>query len=305
MTIPAGLENNRTAGPYRAHSRLVFCQFVPAIPMIMNASSRLHRILPLCLVFPLTPMAAAEPAGPEPLKVLMVTGGCCHDYNNQKDLLAAGLGARINAAFTVVHEGGDSRDHKISIFADPDWAKPYDVVLHNVCFGALEDDAFLEAMTQPHHDGLPAVMLHCSAHSYRAASTDAWRKTVGISSYRHEKQRELKVETVAAEHPVMKGFPSVWDAPSDELYIVEKEWPGLVPLAKSHGQETRKDHTVIWTNTHGSGNIFGTTLGHANHTIAHPVYLDLIARGLLWVTGHLLDDGTPAAGYGPPAASGE
>jgi hypothetical protein len=30
-----------------------------------------------------------------------------------------------------------------------------------------------------------------------------------------------------------------------------------------------------------------------------PRYLDLVTRGVLWATGHLQDDGTPAPGYGP------
>jgi|GEM_PF-6430713 len=34
-------------------------------------------------------------------------------------------------------------------------------------------------------------------------------------------------------------------------------------------------------------------------TKSTPVFLDLVSRGLLWATGHLKDDGTPAAGYGP------
>ena len=32
-----------------------------------------------------------------PLKVLLLAGGCCHDYGNQKDALKSGIEARINA----------------------------------------------------------------------------------------------------------------------------------------------------------------------------------------------------------------
>jgi hypothetical protein len=31
--------------------------------------------------------------------------------------------------------------------------------------------------------------------------------------------------------------------------------------------------------------------------IADPVYLGIVTRGLLWTTGRLQDDGTPAPGY--------
>jgi len=50
----------------------------------------------------------------------------------------------------------------------------------------------------------------------------------------------------------------------------------------------------------GKARVFGTTLGHHNETMIEPVYLDLVARGLLWATGHLDDSGKPEPGYGPP-----
>lgn len=97
----------------------------------------------------------------------------------------------------------------------------------------------------------------------------------------------------------MQGFPDGWLDTKDELHKNEKMWPDTVPLAKSYGKDTKKDHVVIWTNTYGKGKISATTLGHGNHTMQDPVYLDLITRGLLWSCGKLQDDGKPAAGYGP------
>ena len=53
---------------------------------------------------------------------------------------------------------------------------------------------FVEGIAAPHKAGLPAVMLHCSSHSYRAADTDEWRMCVGITSRSHEKNRDLLVQ---------------------------------------------------------------------------------------------------------------
>lgn len=245
--------------------------------------------------------AAAEEKAVQSLRVLMVTGGCCHDYEQQKKILSEGISARANVAWTIVHEGKDRKD-KISIYAKPDWAAGYDVVLHNECCGAIDDVPYVENIAKPHFEGVPAVMLHCSAHSYRTAKTDEWRKAVGQSSYSHEKSRDLRIKIVAESHPVMKGFPEGWLDPMDELYKNEKLWPDLVPLATSFGTETNRDHVVIWTNTYGKGKVFGTTLGHSNATMQDPVYLDLVARGLLWSCGKLDADGKPLAGYGPQAA---
>lgn len=237
----------------------------------------------------------------KPLKVLMVTGGCCHDYENQKRILAEGISARANVEFTIVHEEGPEgkkdKTHKISIYENADWAKGYDVVLHNECFGGITDDAFVERIAKAHHDGIPAVMLHCSTHSYRAATTDEWRKCVGQKSMSHEKNRDLTVKNLAPENPIMKGFPMEWLDKADELYKNEVLYPDFVGLAKAYGEDTKKDHFVIWTNNYGSSKVFGTTLGHSNDTMQDPIYLDLVTRGLLWACGKLDENGKPKLGY--------
>ena len=73
-------------------------------------------------------------------------------------------------------KGDDERKHRVSIYEKPDWWKGYDVVVHNECFGAVDDNAFVEGIAAAHKAGVPAVMLHCSSHSYRAGTTDEWRK---------------------------------------------------------------------------------------------------------------------------------
>lgn len=258
-------------------------------------------LVPLLLGLAALVVLAADPASAPPLKVLMVTGGCCHDYETQKMILAEGLSARANVEFTVVHEEGPDgkkdRTHRLSLYEKDGWARGYDVVLHNECFGAVTDTAFVERIAKAHHDGVPAVMLHCSAHSYRAAATDEWRKCVGQTSMSHEKSRDLKVKNVKPEHPVMKGFPLEWLDPKDELYKNEKLWENFVPLAEAYGEETQKNHALVWLNTYGKARVFGTTMGHSNETMSETVFLDLVARGLLWSCGKLGDDGKPLAGY--------
>ncbi|MHA3774621.1 ThuA domain-containing protein [Verrucomicrobiota bacterium sgz303538] len=240
---------------------------------------------------------AAEKA--KPLRALLVTGGCCHDYEAQKKILSEGINKRANVEFTIVHEGGDTREHRVSIYEKPNWWQGYDVIVHNECFGQVADNAFVEGIAAAHKAGIPAVMLHCSSHSYRAATTDEWRMAVGITSRSHEKNRDLEIKVLKADHPVMKDFPATWRDPADELYKNEKVWPNTVPLAKSYGLDTKQDHVVIWVNTYGNARVFATTLGHSNATMENPVYLDLVTRGLLWSCDKLNEDGTPKEGYGP------
>lgn len=239
---------------------------------------------------------AAEKA--KPIKALLVTGGGFHDYDAQRKTLTAGLAQRLNIDLTVVQEG-TTREHRMSIYEKPDWANGYDVVIHNECFGMVTDKDFVERVAAPHKAGVPAVILHASVHSFRNAPTDEWRQVIGQRSMRHESRHDLEVKALATNSPVMRGFPQVWPNAQDELYVIEKNWPNVVPLAKAYGVETKQEHVVVWLNTYGKGRSFVTTLGHFDATMKTDVYLDLVARGLLWAMGKLGDDGKPLPGYGP------
>lgn len=239
--------------------------------------------------------AAEKPA---PIKALLITGGGFHDYTAQKKTLMEGLPQRVNVEITVLHEG-ETREHRHSAYEKADWAKGYDVVIHNECFGMVADKDFVDRVAAPHKAGVPAVILHATVHSYRNVAGDSWREVMGIKSMSHEKRRDLVVKTLDPKHPVMRGFPMEWKDPDDELYKVEQTWPNVVPLAKAYGEETKKEHPVIWLNTLGKTRIFATTLGHFDATMKTDVYLDLVARGLLWACGKLDDQGKPVKGYGP------
>ncbi len=75
--------------------------------------------------------AATKPD--RPIQALLVTGGCCHDYDRQKLILTRGISARADVRWTVVHQGGTSTDTKIPLYNDPNWADGFDIVVHNEC----------------------------------------------------------------------------------------------------------------------------------------------------------------------------
>ena len=208
---------------------------------------------------------------------------------------------RSNVEWTLVNQGGTARDVKIPIYDKPNWIDGYDVVVHNECFGGVTDVDWLESIVSAHtSSGTPAVFIHCSLHSYRAAKTDAWRSLMGARSMSHEGHRPLEVENLRPNHPIMKTFPPVWQTANGELYKIEKMWPDAIPLAKAFGKDTQKDHVCVWLNHLGDARVFTTTLGHHNETMQSPVYLDMVNRGLLWAVGKLESDGTPSIGYQAP-----
>ena len=236
----------------------------------------------------------------EPLRALLITGGCCHDYDAQKKTLTEGISARANVVWTVAHEGesGD-KEHKFSVYEKPDWTKGYDVIVHNECSGKVADVPFIEKLVHAQTNGIGVVMIHCSIHSYREAQTDEWRKLLGVSSYRHQAKRAFDVVSVKPEHPILKTWPTTFNDPEDELYEIVKVWPNCVPLAKSVTPKKPDDqHVSIWVNTFGKSRVFGTTLGHLDATMKTDVYLDLITRGLLWSCNKLDEKGNAKSGTG-------
>jgi type 1 glutamine amidotransferase len=261
-------------------------------------------------------LLAALAGGPaaravEPIHALLIAGGCCHDYEAQKTILTEGISARANVTWDILVEGGSSksgvlRDHRMSIYEKPDWAKGYDVIVHDECFGDVTNVAFIEHIAKAHFEGVPAVVIHCAIHSYRKSSTDEWRKLLGVSSYYHDAARKFEVTNVKPDHPIMKGFPALWQDPAaDELYRMKKLWPDCVPLAKTIAITNGPDTTCIWVNTYGKARVFGTTLGHDNKTVQDGTYLDMVTRGLLWACGKLDDNGAPRPGYGKQTASAQ
>jgi uncharacterized protein len=265
---------------------------------------RLSRRLSLPRLAAVAALVLAPVTAPaaEPIRALLITGGCCHDYEGQKNILPNGISARANVTWDILHEGGDSRTHQVSVYHQPGWSKGYDVVVHNECFGQVNDLEFVNGIAREHYKGTPAVVIHCTLHSYRAAQSEEWRRFLGVTSVRHEKHRPLDVKNLLPEHPVMKGFPESWKTPNGELYIIDAIAPTATPLARAYGVDTQKDHVVIWVNTHGKARVFGTSLGHHNVTMNHPLYLDVVTRGLLWSVDKLDENGKPKPGYGPPAS---
>jgi uncharacterized protein len=271
-----------------------------------------HRILILALLLCGSACTSQAAAPAKPLRVLYVTGGCCHDYNREKVILALGVGARANVEWTVVQEEGQGEKHKNltnSLYQNPDWAKGYDVVVHNECFAADTDPGYIEKVLAPHRAGVGAVVVHCEMHTFRDFKPDNFREFLGVTSRRHGPQHPLDVQVVTADHPVMKGFPGDWKTGDEELYTIEKIWPTATVLATaadkkknpaSQWVDTPKQNALIWVNTYGQGRVFGTTLAHANKTFEDPVFLDLFTRGLLWTCGKLDDTGLPKPGYEAP-----
>lgn len=279
-------------------------------------SSSLSLLTASLAVFVLAGTSLTSSQAAQPLRVLLITGGCCHDYANQKEILKKGLEARANVAVDQIHTGDDSTKPPLQILGNPDYAKGYDLVIHDECGSDINDPATVEGVLKPHREGIPGVNLHCAIHSYRIGNPNDpvtpgtphgfWFEYLGVQSSGHGPQQPIAISFTDKDSPIVKGF-SDWTTINEELYNNVHVFSSAHPLA--HGQQTFKrdggsrtnDYVVVWTNPYGpkKTRVFSTTIGHNNATVEDPRYLDLVTRGVLWATGHLKDDGTPEEGYGP------
>jgi type 1 glutamine amidotransferase len=260
----------------------------------------------------LTVLAGSKPGSVEPvrpIRALLVAGGCCHDYAAQKDILTRGLSRRASIQWTIAYDPDTSTRHKNPIYDRPDWAKDFDVIVHDECSSDVNDMKDIERILEPHKSGLPGVVLHCGMHSYR---TEGWNKNVatpwmqftGLISTGHGPQVPIAVKFLDKEHPITSGLAD-WTTIHEELYNnasgkleptahplargtqVYTDYPGKEGL-KGPGKKITAESVVAWTNTYnGKTRVFSTTLGHNNTTVGDPRYLDLVARGLLWSLGKL------------------
>jgi len=155
------------------------------------------------------------------LQALLITGGCCHNYPFQATALTSGIEKQVDVEFTVVNEGGKGTRAQISLYDDPKWADPYDVIIHNECFADTVNPDYIRKITKAHESGKPALVIHCAMHTYRSAKIDDWRKFLGVTSKRHEHKARYPVIPFAKNHPIMDGFPEKWLTPKDELYVIE------------------------------------------------------------------------------------
>ena len=231
---------------------------------------------------------AQETAKPKPLKALLITGGCCHDYGKQKEILKRGIESRAMVEVTQVHTKDSSVKARFDLYDNPDWAKGYDVILHDECTADVVELPYVDNILNAHKNGVPAVNLHCAMHSYRLVDRDDWFQFVGIQSSAHGPQEPIDVTFVDRNHPVTKSLEN-WTTIREELYNNVKLFPTARPLARGRQDVGNRidDAVVVWTSEFGKGRVFSTTLGHNSETVSDPRYLDLVTRGLLWACNKL------------------
>ena len=258
-------------------------------------------------------LSAAET--PPPIKALLIAGGCCHDYEQQKDILKQGIEARAHVTVDVIYVKDSNTHPALPIYGNPDYAKGYDVVIHDECAADIKDPAIIQGVLKPHQDGIPGVNLHCAMHSYRfgefskpvtnGADNSFWYEYLGLQSSGHGPQEPIAIAFTDQTNAITTGLAD-WTTMREEHYNNLQVFKTAHALArgtqviknKAGEPQRTNDFVVAWVNAYeGKTRVFSTTIGHNNATVADARYLDLVTHGLLWACDKLDVDGKPKPGY--------
>ena len=131
---------------------------------------------------------------------------------------------------------------------NPEYAKGYDLVIHDECAAGIGDPAAINRVITPHRMGIPGINLHCAMHSYRfgdfqkpvAPGSDnaAWFEYLGLQSFSHGPNAPLSIRYTDANHPANAGL-SDWTTGNEELYHVVQVMPGTSVLARGSPADGR------------------------------------------------------------------
>jgi len=233
---------------------------------------------------------AATAGADVPIRALLVTGGCCHDYAQQKDIITKGISERAPVVWVIAYDPDTTTHHLNPVYEKPDWAKGFDVIVHDECSADITDKTIVDRILDPHRKGLPAVNLHCAMHCYRVPNSDEWFKFTGLTTHSHGAQQPIaltfaKIDAKNSINLITKGMAD-WTTIGEEQYHNEKVWETVFPLVR--GKQGTDDDLVVWVNNYNMGTkVFSTTLGHNDEVVSDARYLDLVTRGLLWSVGKL------------------
>jgi len=265
------------------------------------------HVLALALALAALPAFAAD--APTPIRALLITGGCCHDYGAQKDLLKA-IEARANVVVDQMHSADTTGSPPLPLFGNPNYARGYDVVIHDECAADSRDPGPLKSILKPHLDGIPAVNLHCAMHSFRSgdytkpvargADNAQWYEYLGLQSTGHGPLEPIAITFVDKDHPITRTLDG-WTTVNEELYNNVQILDGkALATGRQIVKQSRRqpdgsvieeaqtvETVVVWTNEFGpkKTRVFSTSLGHTTATVADARYLDLVTQGILWATG--------------------
>jgi hypothetical protein len=227
--------------------------------------------------------------------------GKWHKYSPQKETF---IKIAKEAGWELTVSTGD-HDPQILKLRDPKLTDGYDAVVYNFCFAKSADlKAVSNVIAQTREKGTPAMVIHCSMHSFwptfkgkdgkvtiKAGLKESWEKEnpgkafpvwgdfTGVASIKHGPKAPIKVEK-CCEHEATKSLkPEGYTTGTAELYNNYYVTKDVKPLLNGT-QKVRKGKEdkaiVMWQVPQGKSEVIGLSLGHDMKEWVQPEFQSLI-----------------------------
>ena len=244
---------------------------------------KLHAIFVLLVLVAATTAFAQK-------KILYVTHepGRWHKYTPQKEIFQK-IGEKAKWEVTV--KTGSMND-QIAWLRTKDFGKGFDAIVYNFCFAASKDlEACHNLMAQTRENGVPAMLIHCSMHSWwvtykrgkdpipdykgkaksSKAEIDKWKKDnpdkpypvwgdfTGVASTGHGPKKPITFKKLK-EHPSTKRLKDGFTTKNTELYNNFYVNDDVTPLVE--GIQGKSKAIIMWEVPQGKSKVLGLTVGH-------------------------------------------
>lgn len=264
---------------------LVAAALLSGVVAFVSCAPAESRKAPAAAPAPTAP-PADEPAPPDALRVLVLTGGGYHDFAGNTAALQQGLRQARPAgwAFTTLALGPEDAGaaEARGRLAALDLPATTDVVLAYTQGELGLSPAAREHLLAFVRGGGGFVGLHCAADSHPGWAE--YDRMLGGRFEHHPPFGPIEVRVDAPEHPVTRGLPVDWSLP-DEFYHLKLVDDGRQVLMSGVSPEGGDRRPVTWVRTWGKGRVAYTILGHGRETHADPRFQSLVAQALEWAAG--------------------
>lgn len=251
------------------------------------------------------------------VKVLYVTHepGKYHAYTPQRKVFEE-IAKKNNWKLIVM--SGSQAEVETKLATDPDFGKYADVIVYNICMAHSKKlDAPHNIIQQTKEKGIPALLVHCSLHSFwptykenggdavhaeganKKAKTKqallaewkeshpgvdfpAWPNMTGIASTGHGPRKELQATPIDSSHVIFKGVEKGYTTTSKaELYnnfITADDSKNTTILL--NGKQGNKEACILWEHPVGKSKSLSFTLGHDIHEWSQPEFQTILTNSV-------------------------
>ena len=215
----------------------------------------------------LLPACYAAQAKQQPIKVLFLVDGCCHDFKTLPPMLADKLKETGCFEFSITADREELIPAKIS---------KYDVALFYTQGSDMTPEQE-KGLTEFVKGGKGYVGIHSASDTFK--NSDAYWNLVG-GRFKGHGGGTFPVHFTVKRHELTRGLADF--EITDETYdhSVPEDTKRMVLARRAQDGEP-----ALWVLQYGSGRVFYTGLGHGKEAWENPTFQTLITRGLCWAAG--------------------